>query len=163
MKFMSCSNTSPWKRKSLSHYNLKIRAIKSKSVLETFLSENKPHTPSLRSGSVRRFISGEHRVLQFGEEFPFEFMLDPPREGGVSMIRKIFYGNDFMALKTLQMNVHENDFRRELAFLKNLNHIHVSSALASIKDLTERFHIILRPWCEVLSLSDGVSDVLVLA
>ena len=90
-------------------------------------------------------------------------MLDPPREGGVSMVRKILYGNDSMALKTLQMNIRENDFRRELAFLKNLDHVHVSSALGSIKDRTERFHIILRPWCEVLSLSDGVSDVLVLA
>jgi hypothetical protein len=126
-------------------YSLKSKKrqkLKSKVVFETFLSENQIRPPSLRSGSVCRLAEGEHRILAMGEDLPFDITLGPIRHGGLSVIRKIISGSEIMALKTLQANVDESEFRKELAIHKALRNVHVCSAVASLKDLSSRFHIV---------------------
>ena len=133
-------------------YQLKdanLSGTKIKPIFEKFLFENTPHPPSLRSGSIRRLAHGEHRILGVGEEFPFELTLEQARYGGVSVVRKILRNNEYLALKTLQTNVKEDEFMKELKILKDVDYMHVCSAVASLKDQTERFHILLKPWCDV--------------
>ena len=133
-------------------YQLKdasLSGTKIKTIFEQFLFENTPHPPSLRSGSIRRLAHGEHRILGVGEEFPFELILEDARYGGVSVVRKILCNNEYQALKTLQTNVEEDEFMKELKILKDVDHMHACSAVASLKDQTERFHILLKPWCDV--------------
>ena len=73
---------------------------KSTIFLEKFLAESEPHTPSLRSGSVRRLAHGEHRVWSVEEDMPFEVSLEPERNWGLN-------GNETLALKTFHSNVNE--------------------------------------------------------
>ena len=86
------------------------------NLLEKFLAESEPHTPSLRSGSVRRLAHGEHRVLSMGEDMPFEISLDPARDGGSSAVRKALNGNEILALKTFHTNVNEESFRTRMFY-----------------------------------------------
>ena len=130
---------------------------KIKSSLETFLSENQLRPPSLRSGSVRRLGQGEYRILAVGEELPFDLTLEEVRPGGLSVVRKIISGNETMALKTLQADIDEKEFKKEFAILKPLEHIHVCCAVASLKDQFSRFHIVLKPWCEVYFPRTGLT------
>lgn len=127
-------------------------------VLEKFLAESEPHTSGLRSGSVRRLTVKEHRVLSAGEDMPFEVFLEKARHGGSSTVRKVLHGNETLALKTFHTNVDEESFKKEFSILQQLNHTHVCSAVASLKDQAQKFHILLKPWCEVLSLSQVVSE-----
>jgi hypothetical protein len=127
-------------------------------VLEKFLVQSEPHASGLRSGSIRRLTGKEHRVLSPGEDMPFEVFLEEAREGGSSTLRKVLHGNDILALKTFHTNVDEESFKKEFSILQQLNHAHVCSAVASLKDQAQKFHILLKPWCEVWSLSQVVSE-----
>jgi serine/threonine protein kinase len=117
--------------------------------LEHFLAETGSHTPFLRSGSIRKLTHGEHRVLSVGEDIPFEVSLDPARQGGPSTVRKALCGNIIMALKIFHTNVNEESFKREVSILKELDHSHVCSALASLQDQGTKFLILLKPSCDV--------------
>ena len=132
------------------------------SALEKFLTESGPHTPSLRSGSVRRLAQGEHRMLSMGEDMPFDVSLDPAREGGSSTVRKVLSGNEILALKTFHTNINEESFKREFSILKQLNYVHVGSAFASLQDQAAKFHILLKPWCEVRTGNKVVSNFVVI-
>lgn len=46
-----------------------------------FLAESEPHTPFLRSGSLRRLAHGEHRVPSVEDDMPFKVSLEPAGDG----------------------------------------------------------------------------------
>ena len=48
-----------------------------KSRFELFLSENQLRPSTLRSGLIRQFVKGEHRILGVGEDLAFDLLFEP--------------------------------------------------------------------------------------
>ena len=124
-------------------------------VFQNFMNQNKGQEKSgLRSGGIRNLTRGEHRILDVGEDIPFNVIIEGDvRCGGSCEVQKIAIGSDYYALKSLKLHVADADFEREVSILKGCGDDHVSKVFASMKDQTGRYHLILSPWCDVRVLT----------
>ena len=126
------------KKVALAH-QLNIKNSKIMSALESFC-------PKIKS-AVDRYVDWVGASIEYRQWVRIYHsisLLSKSDIEGCQWFAKIVSGNETFALKTLQTNVDENEFKRDLAIVKPLDRIHVCSAVSRLKDLDliSSFH----PW-----------------